>query len=109
VALYEKVAPREGDFATVAVALALRMRGLDCERARVVLGGVAAGPHRAAAAERRLAGARLEAEAAAGAAAVVLERALPLAGNAYKIEIARCLVARLLGRAAGLAEVAARR
>jgi xanthine dehydrogenase YagS FAD-binding subunit len=82
----------------------LRAGGLACERALIVLGGVAARPHRAAAAERVLAGAALDAATAARAAARVLEHALPLAGNAYKIDVARRLVARLLGRAAALAE-----
>jgi CO/xanthine dehydrogenase Mo-binding subunit/CO/xanthine dehydrogenase FAD-binding subunit len=104
IALYEKVAPREGDFATVSAAVTLRAGGLACERALIVLGGVAARPHRAAAAERVLAGAALDAATAARAAARVLEHALPLAGNAYKIDVARRLVARLLGRAAALAE-----
>jgi xanthine dehydrogenase YagS FAD-binding subunit len=101
---YEKVAPREGDFATVSAAVTLRVRGLGCERARIVLGGVAARPHRSTAAERILAGAPLDAATAARAAGRVLEHALPLAGNAYKIDVARRLVARLLGRAAARAE-----
>jgi CO/xanthine dehydrogenase FAD-binding subunit len=104
VALYEKVAPREGDFATVSVAVTLRVRGLVCEQARIVLGGVAARPHRAVAAERVLAEAPLDAATGARAAAGVLAQALPLAGNAYKIDVARRLVARLLGRAAARAE-----
>jgi CO/xanthine dehydrogenase Mo-binding subunit/CO/xanthine dehydrogenase FAD-binding subunit len=103
-ALYEKVAPREGDFATVSAAITLRVRGLACEQARIVLGGVAARPHRATAAERILAGAPLDAATAGRAAGRVLEHALPLAGNAYKIDVARRLVARLLGRAAARAE-----
>jgi xanthine dehydrogenase YagS FAD-binding subunit len=91
---YRKIRERGAwDFALASVALAL---GLDEDRIvrepRIILGGVAPVPWRSAAAERALAGARLNAETAARAATAAAGGAQPLRQNGYKVELVRAMV-----------------
>ncbi|TPK71411.1 xanthine dehydrogenase family protein subunit M [Mesorhizobium sp. B2-4-15] len=92
-------------FALVSAAAALRIEGETIRAARLALGGVAAKPWRARAAEALLTGAKPDAEIFAGAAEVALAEARPSGDNAYKIELAKRLVKRaFLLAAAGTPE-----
>ena len=87
-------------FAVVSAAGALRIEGGTIAEARIALGGVAAKPWRARAAEQVLAGARPDAAAFARAAAAALADAASCGDNGVKIELARRIVVRALARAA---------
>jgi xanthine dehydrogenase YagS FAD-binding subunit len=87
-------------FAVVSAATALRLEDGRIAEARLALGGVAPKPWRARAAEASLAGARPEADAFRHAAEVALIDARPSGDNAFKIELARRIVARALTLAA---------
>ena len=87
-------------FAVVSAAAAMRMEGGLIAEARIALGGVALKPWRAKAAEAILVGARPDAEAFSHAAATALADAAPSGDNAFKIELARRIVARALALAA---------
>ncbi|MBO1075535.1 FAD binding domain-containing protein [Roseomonas marmotae] len=87
-------------FAVVSAAACLRMRDGVIEEARLALGGVAAKPWRAHAAEAVLAGARPDAAAFRQAAEAALADARPSGDNGFKIELARRIVARALALAA---------
>lgn len=85
-----------GDFPLVSVALGYT---LDCgtmQQVRLVLGGVAPVPWRSPAAEAALTGQAVSPETAARAAEVALAEAQPLAHNAFKIDLARALIARAI-------------
>ncbi|WP_048862893.1 FAD binding domain-containing protein, partial [Acidisphaera rubrifaciens] len=86
-------------FAVVSAAAALRMRGDVITHARIALGGVAAKPWRAYAAEASLAGASADADAFARAAEAAFADARPSGDNAFKIDLAKRLVARALAAA----------
>ena len=64
--------------------------------ARMTLGAVAPVPMRRKKAEAYLIGRKPSGETALGAAKLALEGALPLSGNAYKIDVAETLVRRSL-------------
>jgi xanthine dehydrogenase YagS FAD-binding subunit len=85
-------------FALVSCAVVLRLEGRRICHARVVLGGVAARPWRAAAAEERLLGAPASEALLDEAAAAALQGAVPLRHNAYKEPLARALLRRALGK-----------
>jgi xanthine dehydrogenase YagS FAD-binding subunit len=87
-------------FALVSAAAALRIDGDAIVAARLALGGVALKPWRAHAAERTLIGARPGAAAFRQAAEAALADAKPSGDNAFKIELARRIVARVLALAA---------
>ncbi len=87
-------------FALVSVAAGLELEGGRIARARLALGGVAARPWRARAAEEALAGATPDAASFARAAEAALAGARPSGDNAHKIELARRLVVRALEAAA---------
>jgi xanthine dehydrogenase YagS FAD-binding subunit len=87
-------------FAVASAAAALRFEGGAIVEARIALGGVAAKPWRARAAEEILAGARPEAAAFRRAADAALADAKPSGDNAFKIELARGIVTRALTLAA---------
>jgi xanthine dehydrogenase YagS FAD-binding subunit len=90
---YRKIRARASwDFALVALALAVHVKDGVVQDARVVLGGVAATPWRAAAVERALAGSRLDSAAIAKAAEAAVQGAEPLAENGYKVDLLRGLV-----------------
>ena len=100
-ARYLKVRERTSyAFAVVSAAAALRMEGGQIAEARIALGGVALKPWRARAAEAVLAGARPDEAAFRWAAEAALAEAAPSGGNAFKIELARRIVARALFLAA---------
>jgi xanthine dehydrogenase YagS FAD-binding subunit len=87
-------------FAVVSAAACLHIEGGVIAQARLALGGVAAKPWRAQAAEAALAGVRPDPEVFRRAAEAALAEAHPSGGNAFKIELARRIVARALARAA---------
>jgi xanthine dehydrogenase YagS FAD-binding subunit len=88
------------DFASSAVAVALRVEHGVCRSARVVLGGVAPKPWRAMGAEEALAGQRITEQLAAEAAERAVAGASPLEHNGYKVPLTRTLVRRALMSAA---------
>jgi len=83
-------------FAVVSAAAALKLEGGKIHEARVALGGVAAKPWRARAAEEALAGASPDEAAFRKAAEAALADAKPSGDNAFKIELARRIVVRAL-------------
>ena len=83
-------------FALVSCAVVLRLEGGRIRHVRMALGGVAARPWRAAAAEKRLSGAEASAALFDEAAGAALEGAAPLRHNAYKLPLARALLRRAL-------------
>jgi xanthine dehydrogenase YagS FAD-binding subunit len=100
-ARYLKVRERTSyAFAVVSATAALRIEGGKIKDARLALGGVAAKPWRARAAEDILAGAVPAADAFARAAQVALADARPSGDNLFKIELARRILVRTLTLAA---------
>jgi xanthine dehydrogenase YagS FAD-binding subunit len=100
-ARYLKVRERTSyAFAVVSAAAALRTEGGSIVEARIALGGVAMKPWRARAAEAVLTGAAADQAAFRRAADVALADAAPSGDNAFKIELARRIVARTLALAA---------
>jgi xanthine dehydrogenase YagS FAD-binding subunit len=96
-ARYLKVRERTSyAFAVVSVAAGLDLEGGTIRKARLALGGVAAKPWRARAAEAALEGAPASATAFARAADLILAEARPSGENAFKIELARRLIVRAL-------------
>jgi xanthine dehydrogenase YagS FAD-binding subunit len=94
---YVKFRLRESiDFAVVSVAAVLEMAEGVCRDARIVLGAVAPVPYRAVGAEDVVRGGPLNQRQAELAADAALREARPMSGNAYKIEIAKTLVKRVL-------------
>lgn len=99
-ARYLKVRDRTSfAFALVSAAAALRIEDDRIVEARLALGGVALKPWRAHAAEALLAGTRPDADLFRQAAELALAEARPSGDNAFKIELARRVVARVLARA----------
>ncbi len=86
-------------FAVVSAAAALVVEGGRIRQARLALGGVAAKPWRARAAEAALLGAEPGEAAYAGAAALALAEAKPSGDNGFKIELARRVAVRALSLA----------
>lgn len=84
------------DFALVSAASLINHEQGICTRARIVLGAVTYTPVRALAAEEFLQGKELTEETAAKAAELALAGARPLAKNAYKVEIAKAMVKRVV-------------
>ncbi|MBL6457358.1 xanthine dehydrogenase family protein subunit M [Belnapia sp. T6] len=87
-------------FAVVSAAAALRIEDGRIAAARLALGGVAAKPWRAEAAEAALVGAAPDAAAFQQAAEIALAEARPSGDNAFKIELARRIARRALRLAA---------
>jgi xanthine dehydrogenase YagS FAD-binding subunit len=87
-------------FAVVSAAAALELDGRAIRSARLALGGVAAKPWRARAAEEALAGAKADEMAFRKAAEAALAHARPSGANAFKIELAKRIVVRALALAA---------
>jgi xanthine dehydrogenase YagS FAD-binding subunit len=87
-------------FAIVSAAAALRFEDGLIREARIALGAVAAKPWRAREAEAALAGSPPSREAFAKAADIALADARPSGDNAFKIELARRVLARALAAAA---------
>src|SRR5438477_6748350 len=100
-ARYLKVRERTSyAFAVVSAAAALRIEQGTIREARIALGGVAAKPWRASAAEEMLAGCRPDPAAFRAAASAALADAQPSGDNQFKIELARRIVVRALTLAA---------
>jgi xanthine dehydrogenase YagS FAD-binding subunit len=98
---YRKVRDRASyAFALVSVAAGLEMEGGTIKDVRIALGGVAHKPWRAERAEAALRGARATETAFRQAAEVELAAAQPLRDNAFKIELARRVIADTLGKLA---------
>jgi xanthine dehydrogenase YagS FAD-binding subunit len=79
-------------FALVSIAAVLDVSGGRVRDVRLALGGVAHRPWRARAAEQVLRGEPATAAAFEVAAAAALAGASPLAGNAFKVPLARALI-----------------
>ena len=100
-ARYLKVRERTSyAFAVVSAAAALRIEAGKIRDARLALGGVAAKPWRAHAAEKILAGSSADATAFRRAAEAALADATPSGGNLFKIELAKRIIVRTLTLAA---------
>jgi xanthine dehydrogenase YagS FAD-binding subunit len=100
---YVKVRDRHSyAFALVSVAAALEMDGGRIAEARLALGGVAHKPWRVAEAEASLRGQPAAEESFRRAAEAVLKGATGFGHNTFKVELARRVVVRALGRAAGM-------
>ena len=92
---YHKVRERLAwDHAIVAVATIVESSGGMVRDARVVMGGVAPIPWRAAKAEEFLRGKRLDDTTAKKAGEIALEGANPLKDNGYKVRMAQDLIKR---------------
>jgi xanthine dehydrogenase YagS FAD-binding subunit len=90
---YRKVRDRASyAFALVSVAAAVELSGGVITQARLALGGVAAKPWRAYAAEQSLAGRSATEENLQRAAAAAVEGASPLRHNGFKIDLAERLI-----------------
>ncbi len=99
IAHYDKYRLRKSiDFAIVSVASVYEMEDGKVKRARIVLGACAPVPHRAWRAERFLEGKELTPDVIEEASQLALYGAVPMAKNAYKIEIAKVMVADSLKR-----------
>jgi xanthine dehydrogenase YagS FAD-binding subunit len=100
-ARYLKVRERTSyAFAVVSAAAGLRIEDGAIREARLALGGVAAKPWRASAAEEVLAGARPDPGIFREAAKAALSDAKPSGDNAFKIELAQRIIVRALTLAA---------
>lgn len=96
-AIYIKEMVREiWDFALCSVAAMVTVKGGVVQDARIVLGGVAPIPYRAAKAEAALKGKALDAATATAAGAAAVDGARPLAKNAYKVPLTQAVVKRAL-------------
>ena len=91
--MYLKVRERESiDFALVSLAAQMTVVNGTCERASLVLGGVAPIPWRAVEAEDYIRGRRITEARAESTAEAAVEDAAPMPHNGYKVEIAKNLV-----------------
>jgi xanthine dehydrogenase YagS FAD-binding subunit len=98
---YRKVRDRASyAFALISVAAALEVRDGRVAEVRLALGGVAAKPWRALAAEAALRGGPATPAAFAAAAAAELAGAQPLRDNGFKIELAKRTIAAVLAELA---------
>lgn len=87
-------------FALVSVAAALAIRNGKIEAARLALGGVAHKPWRALDAEQVLTGAQADTQTFKAAAEAAVRGAMPQKHNAFKIEMAKRAVVRILNEVA---------
>lgn len=86
-------------FALVSVAVALKLEGDRILEARLALGGVAHKPWRNPAVEAGLVGKAVSHETFTAAADALVQEARPLAGNAFKVKLARRAIVRALDEA----------
>jgi xanthine dehydrogenase YagS FAD-binding subunit len=101
---YLKVRDRASyEFALISVAAALSLDGGTIRSARIVLGGVAHKPWRAAGAEQILIGKPVGTAAFEAAGQEAIAGAKPYRQNAFKVELVRRAVARALAEAGGAA------
>jgi len=102
--VYHKAFDRESwTHAVVSATIVLEMDGDVCRSARVVLGGVAPIPWRVPEAERLLTGQRVTSELAGRVGEAAVAGAKPLRKNAYKVPLAKTVVARSVSELAGKA------
>jgi xanthine dehydrogenase YagS FAD-binding subunit len=95
--LYLKVQEKPSmDFALASVAAVVTMDGSICEKANLVLGGVAPVPWRAKDAEQELSGKRITEDVTQRAAEATVKEATPLGQNDYKVTLTKALVKRAL-------------
>lgn len=87
----EKGAP---DFALSSVAAVFEMTGKTCQRANVVLGGVAPAPWRSTEAETVLTGKTINESLSMNAGEEAVKNAQPLTDNAYKVTLTQNLISR---------------
>ena len=100
---YLKIMDRETwTHALASAAVVLEMSGDVCERASIVLGGVAPVPWRVPEAEQLLAGQRVTPELARRVAETAVQGARPLAKNAYKVPLTQRVVERAVRSLVGL-------
>ena len=100
--VYLKFRERQSwDFAVVSVAAQLTLEGMQCTKARIVMGGVSPAPWRSREAEDELVGQELSAVTMQKAADAAVAGAKPMRENAYKVTIARNLVRQALEELAG--------
>ena len=100
--LYLKAREREaGDFALVSVAAVITLEGGAISQAAVALGGVAPVPYRATRVEGYLVDRPTASVDPAHAGSLALPDARPMAGNAYKVTLARNLVKRAVAHLLG--------
>jgi xanthine dehydrogenase YagS FAD-binding subunit len=91
--LYRKVRGRGSwDFALASLALTISMKAGVVEQSRLVLGGAAPIPWRAEAAEKAIAGRKLEPKVMAAAAEAAVKGAQPLEQNGYKVPLFRGVI-----------------
>jgi xanthine dehydrogenase YagS FAD-binding subunit len=87
---YRKIGARGSwDFALASVAAVVQSENDSVRTARIVLGGVGPVPWRADAAEKLLAGKKLDGAAAAAAAEAAVSGAIALRDNAYKLDMVK--------------------
>jgi carbon-monoxide dehydrogenase medium subunit len=103
-AVYDKLARVDGDFATASVALVLGMKNGTCEHVRLVAGGVGPTPVRVTAAEKRLTGTALEQTDIAQAAALLVEHCDPVDDVRASADYRRMVLARMIARAFATAQ-----
>lgn len=100
---YNKVMDREAwTHAVVSVAMVLEMDGDVCNRARIVMGGVAPIPWRVLEAEQLLTGKRITSDLAAQVGLRSVAGAAPLAKNVYKVQMASTVVERTILKLAAI-------
>jgi xanthine dehydrogenase YagS FAD-binding subunit len=99
---YRKVRDRASyAFALVSVAAGISLRDGRIDGIRLAFGGIAPKPWRALRAEAALLGSAPTPEVVAAAVGVELDAAVPLSGNAFKIELAKRTAAAVVMRLAG--------
>jgi xanthine dehydrogenase YagS FAD-binding subunit len=91
------------DWALAAVALVARIDGGKIAEGRLVLGGVAPIPWRAAKAEKLLVGRSIDDALAREVGVAALADAVPLSGNAYKVPLTKGLIVKALRTIGGRA------
>jgi len=84
------------DFPIVSIASVITIDGGVCRDARIALGAVAPAPIRATMVEQAIKGKAINAATAESAAEAAITGAIPLAMNAYKVEITKTLVKRAI-------------
>ncbi|MBI2185447.1 MAG: xanthine dehydrogenase family protein subunit M [Thaumarchaeota archaeon] len=92
------------DFALTSVAAQVQREDGVCRDAKIVLGGVAPFPFRAAKVEELLSGKRIDDALVTKAAEVAVQGARPLSMNGYKVPLTKALVKRALSQCFGLRE-----
>ncbi len=103
VAVYDKLARVEGDFATVSVALVLAMEAGACRHVRLVAGGCGPIPVRCLEAEERLLGTDLGASDLREAALALVARCDPVDDVRGSADYRRAVLPRMVARAVGSA------